>query len=480
MKKVALLSLATILIAGCSATGSESPMASLTNTLTPDSSISKFDVMLSGGNVAEAQQLSFDEADYDEDDNSLDDQFWGMQTASLYRFNKDFEESNRYFDLIEDVMYQEDTEGTLTNVSETITSSLTNDTFLDYEQSVYDSIMVNTYKALNFTAMGDLENARVEWNRSDDRQRRAAEFFAERINEKRAQQEKEAEEELQENEGAGDVKIDESMSKANELLADQNIDMSDWTAYDGYINPFSTFMHGLFFMLNAQDASDVNKAVDSLKRVSSITGTQVAKDTLSLAQKMQSGQASRNSVNNIWVVFENGEMARKEEFRIDLPVFIASENVNYAGIALPKIEERQDYFNHISVNGKSSEVVADMDKIIKAEFKEEWPLILTREITRSVIKTVVQKQINDKNMWLGIAAGVLQGVTTQADTRTWRVLPKNFQALMLENDGSGQLIINSPGLSQSLKVDVDPSKKNIVYIKAINQSLTPSVDVISI
>ena len=406
MKKVALLSLATIFIAGCSATGSESPMASLTNTLTPDSSISKFDVILSGGNVAEAQQLSFDEADYDEDDNSLDDQFWGMQTASLYRFNKDFEESNRYFDLIEDVMYQEDTEGTLTSVSETITSSLTNDTFLDYEQSVYDSIMVNTYKALNFTAMGDLENARVEWNRSDDRQRRAAEFFAERINEKREQQEKEAEEELQENEGAGDVKIDKSMSKANELLADQNIDMSDWTAYD--------------------------------------------------------------------------ERARKEEFRIDLPVFIASENVNYAGIALPKIEERQDYFNHISINGKSSEVVADMDKIIKAEFKEEWPLILTREITRSVIKTVVQKQINDKNMWLGIAAGVLQGVTTQADTRTWRVLPKNFQALMLENDGSGQLVINSPGLSQSLKVDVDPSKKNIVYIKAINQSLTPSVDVISI
>jgi len=480
MKKIAIVSLATLFLAGCAATDGQSPLSSLTNSLTPDSKISKFDVVLASGNLAEAKEIALDEADYDEEDNALDDQFWGMQSASIYRFEKDYEASNRYFDLIEDVMYREDTEGMITNVSETLTSSLTNDTFLDYEQSVYDSIMVNTYKALNFTAMGDLQNARVEWNRSDDRQRRAADYFAERINEKREEQEEEAKKELEENEAASDVEVNESLSKADELLAEQNIDMSQWTAYDGYVNPFSTFMHGLFFMLNAQDSSDVSKAVDSFKRVSNMTDTKVATDTLALAQNINNGNTSIDSITNIWVVFENGEMAKKEEFRIDLPVFIASDNVNYAGVALPKIQEQMDHFGHVSVNGHTSEVIADMDRIIKAEFKEEWPLILTREITRSVVKTVVQKQVNDRNMWLGIAAGVLQAVTTQADTRTWSVLPKNFQALMLENDGSGQVTIESPGFGQALSVSVDPTKKNIIYVKAINSTLAPSVEVISI
>jgi hypothetical protein len=239
-------------------------------------------------------------------------------------------------------------------------------------------------------------------------------------------------------------------------------------------------MHGLFFMLNAQDNSDLNKAIDSFKRVSEITQTNVASNTLSLAEDILRGNKSVSNLSNVWVVFENGEMAKKEEFRIDLPVFIASENVNYAGVALPKIKENTDYFSFLSVNGQRSEIVADMDRIFKAEFKEEWPIILTREITRSVIKTVVQKQVNDKNIWLGMAAGALQAVTTQADTRTWSTLPKNFQALMLENDGSGQLVIESPGFAQALTVDIDPTKKNIVYVKAINQSLTPAVEVISI
>lgn len=480
MKKVILVSLSSLVLLGCASTSSDSPLASLTNSLTPDSTIDKFQTTLSTGNVIKAQEMALEEADYDESSGELDDQFWGMQSASLYRFSANYEESNKFLDSIEDVMYLEDTEGTFTTVTENITSSLTNDTFLDYEQSLYDSIMVNTYKALNFTILGDMQNARVEWNRSDDRQRRAADFFAEHINEMKDKQEEEALKEQEELDDESAVDIDSSLSKADEILAEQNIDMSEWSAYDGYINPFSTFMHGLFFMLNAQDSSDLNKAVDSLVRVEGITKTDVAAQTLSLAESLRNGTKSLNDINPVWVIFENGAMARKEEFRIDLPVFIASSNVNYTGIALPKIEEQADQYSFISVQGQNSEVIADMDKIIKAEFKEEWPIILTREITRAVIKTVVQKQINDENIWLGLAAGALQAATTQADTRTWSTLPKNFQALMIDNDGSGMLEINSPGFMQPMSIEIEPTKKNIVYIKAIHQGIEPSVEVISI
>ena len=476
-----LVSLTSLVLLGCASTSGDSPFANLTNSLIPDSTIDKFNTTLSAGNLTEAQEIATKEADFDETSGELDDQLWGMQSASLYRFNANYSKSNQFLDSIEDVMYQEDTEGTLTNVTETLTSSLTNDTFLDYEQSLYDSIMVNTYKALNFTVLGDLQNARVEWNRSDDRQRRAADFFAKHINELKEKQKEEAQKELEEqNSSESSIDVDSSLNEADKLLAEQNIDMSEWSAYDGYINPFSTFMHGLFFMLNAEDNSDLNKAIDSLVRVDGITNTHVAAETLGLAKALRNGNQSLSDINKVWVIFENGKMAKKEEFLIDLPVFIASDNVNYTGVALPKIQEQIDQYSFISVNGENSEVIADMDKIIKAEFKEEWPTILTREITRTVIKTVVQKQVNDENMWLGIAAGALQAVTTQADTRTWSMLPKNFQALMLDNDGSGILEIDSPGFAQPLTVKIEPSKKNIVYIKAINQGIEPSIEVISI
>lgn len=489
MKKVILCMMGAMALSGCASTGNgSSPFSSLTSGIggafKTDSDSAKFSQHIAAGNVNEALTLALDEAEYDAEKSLLDDQLWGMQAAAIYRMQGDYVQSNQFFDLIEDIMYGEDTENMVESAGESIASSLTNDTFLDYEQSVYDSIMVNTYKAINFTALGDHANARVEWNRSDDRQRRAADFFAERINEKKDAQAKAAEEEKEKLESEGDKSsddnVDKSLSEAEKILAKEGIDMSEWSAYDGYINPFSTFMHGLFFMLTAQDSADLGKAVDSFKRVSGITNTAVAANTQALAEQVQSGDVNLNSINKTWVIFEAGEMAKLDEFRIDLPVFLVSSNVNYVGMALPKLVDQPDYFNGFMVNGVSSEVVADMDKIIKAEFKEEFPLILTREITRTIVKTVAQKQVNDSNAYLGFATGILQAATTEADTRTWSILPKSFQALMVENDGQSTLSIDSAGLSQPLSVEIDPTKNNIVYVKAINRNIAPRIEVISL
>ena len=177
MNKNIVLLAGAVTLSGCVATGGQLSLDSITNSLDeqlrPETTMEKFDTKLTQGNMAEATKIAIDEAEYDAEKNTLDDQLWGMQTASIYRLQRDYESSNKYFDSIEDVMYQEDTEGVIETAGETIVSTLTNDSYLDYEQSVYDSIMVNTYKALNFTATGDFNNARIEWNRSDDRQRRS-------------------------------------------------------------------------------------------------------------------------------------------------------------------------------------------------------------------------------------------------------------------------------------------------------------------
>ena len=480
MKKIIGLAVASsVLLSGCASTSLENSLSSVSSALNPLADFETLDADVNSGNTQHALQLATKNAGLDEQKHQLDDQLWGMQTASLHRMQKHYEQSNHYFDLIEDVMYLEDTENLLEQGAEAVGSTITNDTYLDYEQKLFDSVMINTYKALNFTILGDLPSARVEWNRSYDRQRRAADYFAKKINAKKQKQRQESEKELaKENGNSGN--IDKSLSQSEEVLAQQGIDMSQWSAYQGYINPFSTYMHGLFFMLNAQDRSDLDKAIDSLTRVDGITHSAVAHESLAIAKDLRRGKRKANHLNKVWVIFENSQVAKKEEFRVDLPLFLVSDDVVYSGIALPKLEEQVDYFDHLDVQGKRTEVIADMDKIVQSEFKEEFPLILAKELTRATLKTVLQKQANDKSRLLGLAAGMLQAASTKADTRTWSLLPKNFQAALVDLPKNHKLTINCNGFSQPLDVEIDSDNGAIVYVKALSPSIAPSVEVISL
>ena len=258
---------------------------------------------------------------------------------------------------------------------------------------------------------GDFINARVEWNRSDDRQRRAADHFAKKINKAKEkllaeEKEKQSKTELSAKD-SGD--IDKSVNQSNIILAQKGIDMSTWQAYSGYINPFATYMHGLFFMLKAQDRADVGKAVDSFKRVNAIARNSTTMKSLAIAKDIQKGKQKLNNINKVWVVFENGQMAKKREIRVDLPLFLVSNNVAYAGFALPQLTVQSDTFGSLIAQGVKTEIIADMDKIIKAEFKEEFPLILTREIIRTTAKTIIQKQLNDKSPLLGYRCWFITG-----------------------------------------------------------------------
>lgn len=458
MKNALTVTLLALAISGCA--------------ITERKNQGKLDTSLVQGNTLEAITLAKEKAGLDEKTNQLSDQLWGMQAGSLLRMNKDYTESNRYFDSIEDVMFMEDTEGVLESTGELIGSTITNDAMLDYEQTYYDSVMVNTYKALNFISIGDRDSARIEWNRSDERQRRAADYFAKKINKQKEQ--------LEGKDEATSKSLNKSLLESEKVVAQHNFTNAEWQAYDGYINPFSTFMHGLFFMLNAQDNSDLNKAIDSLNRVAAITQTKVSADTLKLAEELQKGTSNLAGLNKVWVVFENGRAVKKEELRIDLPLFLVSDNVAYTGIALPRLKELPAPYDSLKVGDVKTEVVGDMDKIIQAEFKEEFPVILTKEISRTLIKTVAQKQINDQNPLLGLGAGLLQAISTQADTRTWSMLPKNFQAAVVDAPAQGKLTLSLGEKTTPIDVDIPAGKNAIVYVKATTATALPIVDVISL
>lgn len=104
-----------------------------------------------------------------------------LQAGTAFRYAQQLAQSNEQFDQAEAILKYHNQQMLLGKTASSVGSILVNDAVLDYSGTAYDGIMINTYKALNFWQQGDQQNARVEFNRALDRQRRAKEYFAQEI-----------------------------------------------------------------------------------------------------------------------------------------------------------------------------------------------------------------------------------------------------------------------------------------------------------
>lgn len=461
MKKTLMIA-TSLLVSGCVTTAMQ------------NNQYDSFETHMSGADYLQASIIASDYAELDDKTGQVDDLLWAMQTGAALRFNGQYQESIKYFDAAEHVMKSEDTESGLEKGAETAGSMLGNDAMMDYEQTQYDGVMANTYKAWSFWQAGDMQNARIEFNRATDRQRRAAEYFAEEITEQK--------EAIANDAGESSESVKQSInSPATQKILAQEGFAPQWQAYEGYINPYTTYSNGLFFMLNGQSRADYQKAVDSFKRVYSITQSAAVKTDLQMAQALAKGESPAKFKQGVWVVFENGQSAVREEKRLDLPLAIfKNSNVKYTGIALPRLKARSKAYENITVAGYKTQEIADIDKIIGAEFDQEFPYILAREITRVTLKTVAQAQIekNDDTGIGGLVAGIAQAATTGADIRTFSALPAQYQLTRFEKT-SNQLDLQIGQYSIPVTLS-DDAKHHIIYVKAITATTEPRIDIINI
>lgn len=382
---------------------------------------------------------------------------WGIQGGSLARNCLDYTKSNELFDKAEEVYKEEvDKDNIVNNTLESASSVFVNNNINEYEGNTYEKVMVNTYKALNFASLNDKENARIEFNRALDRQRRAKEYFESEIKDKKEANKKERQKNANASEIASNQKTQDAIySKYSNLL-------NDFDVYPDFVNPFTTYISGLYFLLSGDNI----KAKDLLKESVSMNpkNKQILDDF-----KMSDKNGLLNKSNNYaWIIFENGQGMAKNEMRIDIPLFILTNKVQYTGIALPKIDERSVSYKYLDVNGEKTSLVCNMDNVIKTEFKKRFPGTVTEAVLNTVIKTFAQQQLNKETGLIGGIAGALyQGLTNKADVRSWTALPKNFQSLRVKIDNKPILIKNDKG--ELIKSVIIPNGKNaMIYVKSQN------------
>ena len=400
-----------------------------------------------------------------------EDLLWALQLASVERIRQNYPKSTEYFDKAEGMLkyYDEQFKG-----GDIIASTAASDNLIPYRGEEYDGVMLNTYKALNFIIEGKVDLARVEFNRALDRQRRAKEKFVKEINKLNAEMAKKQQENTL-------AKSTVESQTTRDLLTQKYPNLYNFQAYPDFINPFATYMAGVFFDL----VGDYSKAVDLLKESYGMVGNNpfIADDLTATEEVLNKGGELENTV---WVIFENGLGPVKEEFRIDLPLFIATNKIKYVGIALPRLEFRDQAYPYLLVNSDGKEYmtlpVADMDRVVQTEFSKDYPGILIRAVISATAKAMAQyaleQQGSNEASIASIVVAAYSFASTAADVRVWTSLPKNFQVARLPKPQNGKLKITPPG-SVPLDIDIPQCNNAVVYIKIVTNQAVPVCNVMA-
>jgi uncharacterized protein len=448
---------------------------------------------------------------------SLSDLLNLMQVATAMKYANQYKESCFLFDKCEEILKSQDEEIFASNVSNKIITTFLSPSYSDYRGTIYDGIMINTYKALSFWKNNERDLARVEINRAIDRQRRAKERFAveiqklnaaikksqeecnnfnsqnnikskniitqklEAVFKKKKKEAKEIEENLKKTFGIIDIEKNLQNPELNNIISDNYSNLDEFRAYKDFINPFTTYIAALFFIGD----DEYSKSLDFMKETYGMTGNStVEHDFISIEEILNNKKSNSNFV---WIIFENGLGPIKEEFRVDIPIMVNNKKnkIMYTGIALPKLKFREPAFSHLNVKTNEekiiqTEIITSMDRIIQTEFSKRYPMIIAQAVVSTVLKLYIQ-QLGYQYGGLagGYTAAIYNAATTEADIRIWSALPKEFQIGKIKTPKNGLIIIETP-CGIDLSVNVMPKKNSLIYIKIPSPTAEIVIDTIEL
>ncbi len=401
-----------------------------------------------------------------------------------------YQESNRFFQKAEDEIEKWRQQPEFKISSEGL-SLFTNLRLLPYRGRYRDRIMLNTYTALNYLQLGEYDKARVELRKAFEAQSEAVHENKERI---------EKAESFEESQAKSDPKVrktrnnEEAQAKFEQAYSDLE---QKFKPYANYVNPFCEWLQGIYYMAVPAEDQDFDRSQKSLERViGMVENNKYLKYDLKLARKRGQGKELPNLT---YVVFSTGNAPSLKQIRIDIPLFVVSNHVDYFGLAFPKLEKDDRYSEHLKIRTKNDQyrtlLLADMDSIVAREFKNRLPTIWTKTILGAVAKVSAAyaarraaEQAEKQNPELRglstavrIASSAYQAGVNQADTRTWKSLPKQFQYCRFETPESGEIQLSRPaGGSQTTSVRVKTDQFNFVFVRSYDPDKPLDVSTITL
>jgi hypothetical protein len=367
-------------------------------------------------------------------------------------------------------------------VASEVGASLTNLSALPYRGRAYDKVLMNAYKALNYMQLGEFDKARVELNRALQRQKDAVAQNEKRITEAQETAEKAKNGEVTDESGKPATYDPDKAQQDSKTGPALNAVLAESTAnlvsYGDYVNPFAVFLDGLFFTVRGEGGSDLERGRKSMERVvAMVPDNPYAKADLGLALGAAEGKSPEGVT---YVFFETGTGPDRDETKIQIPTFLVTSKLAYVGAAFPKLKFNTNYAGSLGVKAGDQTVatatLASIDSVVANDFKNEWPVVVTKTLvataTKAIAQASIQKSADHASPLLGLGAklgtSVFSAATTHADTRVWSSLPKEFQYTRVNTPADRQLTLAAGNDSRT--ITLVPGAVNIVYVKSISQS----------
>ncbi|RAX51846.1 hypothetical protein [Helicobacter sp. 11-8110] len=390
--------------------------------------------------------------------------YTGINVGLIARNCGEFDLSNQLFDAAEESYKQDvDLQNAGKKGAKLVTTTLVNDTIVDYEGSLYERIMLNLYKGLNFMDLGDYGNARVEFNRALMRQDKAKEYFAKEIAKNREEIEKAKE----------DPNYDKNMNEnLKSVTKEYDALFKEFVTTKDFVNPYATYLASVFFFMD----NDYRKAADLFREVAKINPKNKEIQKEYAVFKGRANSVSKKGKKYIFVVYENGFGVMKDDFTLTLP-FVVDKNIVTTNVALQTLKKREASFPNIKVNGIQTTEVVDLDNIIATEFKINMPAMITKALAQTITKTTLNVVVasNDKTGgFLSLGSSILTTLTNNADVRSWRGLPKNISVAMVENKGS--VNIKNPQGEEIYTNTLDKNKNVLIIVRSFAPNLPSNVN----
>jgi hypothetical protein len=411
---------------------------------------------------------------------------WRLEQGAVLRANGQYDDSNKAFDTAQDGIdkYAQEAKVKLGHEAGAL---LSNQAELPYEGRSYDGIMLNTYKALNYLALGEHDKARPELIRAYQRQQDAVED-----NKKRIQK---IQDEAASNTNSIAIQKAQQDPKFQDQIQGTNYaSLNNLKPYADYVNPFTVYLDGLYFMANAADGSDLERARKSFERVSEFDpDNNYVKDDLAAVEDLIQGKPL---VPATYVIFETGCAPERGQVRIDVPIILSK--VSYVGAAFPTFNPQENYVPGLNVTANipvastndsgantnailasttvATSEIASMDSVIGLDFKNEMPIVITKTIASTVTKAVAAYAVNNAanqqsdiaGLFAQIGTAVYEAAVNIADERTWTTLPKEFQVCRIPTPPDRKVLLEMPDGAQKIPVTIGDGTINIIYVKSIS------------
>lgn len=325
-----------------------------------------------------------------------------LNKAALLRMTGEYAASNEAFEKTKQLM----TELSALSIREQSTSFIINDASRSYVGEEFEQVLVHLYEALNYIALGKMDDARVEAGQVDLKLR--------------AYQERSRNSSYTEDAFARYLTgiIYEDLGETGDaLIAYRN-------AYEAYVDHRKKF-----------DVDVPPSLKSDLLRLTKEMGLDDEFQRYQAEFKLSHwlSQADLQNKGQMVFILSNGLVPIKRESSALLP---NPETGQAIRISLPYYQTRplEVAYAQVDVAGEQAptSAVENVGAIAIQSLKDKMPAIIARALARDVVKAKLAKQADNRgDPVLGLLVNIAGIATEIADTRSWLTLPDNIQMARL-------------------------------------------------